>query len=218
MAFTAEHAPPIPASCAHRPTTGGLVVPWVNTVLADGGVDFRSPHHTKYERAWTECRCQTCGQPTGRPAVLFGGPNQLRDCRFDEPPLCVACALYASRACPMVAGRMPSYADRARVSEGARGKACSEPGCHCGGWRLTDPKVGDHAGDLAHPWYAVYIDPVAYTVLAYRTMVRCSDRGCRHERLVVNSAVLTADPLKVVLVSAPGEGRVWRPVRDWGAA
>jgi len=63
--------PPIPATLASRPVKGGLAYPWVNVELADGGADYRSTHYARYEKAWTECRCQSCGQPTGaraRPA------------------------------------------------------------------------------------------------------------------------------------------------------
>jgi hypothetical protein len=202
--------PPIPATCSHRPIVGGLVAPYVNLRLADGGVDFRSPHQTAYQQCWKLGLCQTCGTPTGHPAVLFGGPNQLRSGRFDEPPLCAPCALYASNACPMVAGRMTHYADRARVSEGHRGHVCPDAACGCGGWTPTDPEAGDHGGDPAHAWYAVYIRPSAYAVTVHEIETVCSDKGCRHKRMVVNGGQLTAPPLKVVLVSEPGEGRVWR--------
>lgn len=201
---------PIPASCADRPVVGGLVAPYVNLRLADGAVDFRSPHYAKTEECWTHCICQVCGQGTGRPAVLFGGPNQLAAGRFDEPPLCPPCAIYASKACPMVAGQRSHYATRARLAEGPRGGTCPDPGCDCGGFTAADPNQGDSAGDPAHPWYAVYIDPAGYVVTAYQARVRCSDLGCEHDRLLVTGGQLTAPPLKVVLASAPGEGRVWR--------
>ena len=42
----------------------------------------------------------------------------------------------------------------------------------------------------------------------------CSDKGCEHKRLIVSGGLLTAPPLKVFLVSAPGEGRVWRRLSD----
>ena len=83
--MTTETRPPIPASLAHRPVRGGLAMPWANAELADGGVDFRSPHHTRYAKAWQECRCQSCGRPTGDPAVLICGPRQILSRQFDEP-------------------------------------------------------------------------------------------------------------------------------------
>ncbi len=206
--------PAIPASCAHRPTVGGLVAPVVNLRLADGGVDFRSPHQATYERCWRERLCQVCGRDAGHPAVLFGGPNQLRDGRFDEPPLCAACAVYASQACPMVAGRQAHYADRARLAEGKRGKTCLDPACGCGGWIDADPAAGGSDGDPAHDWYAVYVRPTGYRLTAHKAIVRCSDMGCEHERVLIDGGRLTAPPLKIMLVSTQAEGRVWRRAND----
>lgn len=203
--------PPIPASCAHRPVVGGLVAPFVNLRLADGGVDFRTPHNAKYEECWRHGLCQTCGEPLTHPAVLFGGPNQLRGLHFDEPPLCAPCAVYASRACPMVAGRLERYADRQRVSEGARGHVCPDHDCDCGGFRPTDPSVPDHGGDPAHPWYACYARPGGWQLTAKKIITRCSDKGCEHERVILSGALLVPSSLlKVVLVSEPGTGRTWR--------
>jgi hypothetical protein len=213
------HTPPIPASCANRPTVGGLVAPWVNIQLADGGVDFRSPHQATYERCWTEGRCQVCSNSTGHPAVLFGGPNQLRDLHFDEPPLCAPCARYASQACPMVSGRMSHYADRERLAEGNRGHVCPDGACGCGGFTDSDPDAGDASGQPAHSWYAVYVRPGAWQLTGNVVRIHCSDRVCSelHERLLVNGATLTAPPLKVVLVSTQPDGYLWRRLPD-GAA
>lgn len=208
--------PPIPASCEHRPTVGGLVAPFVNIRLADGGVDFRTPHQASFERCWTEGLCQTCGTATGHPAVLFGGPRQLRALRFDEPPLCTACALYASRACPMVAGRMPFYADRDRISETKRGHVCPDASCPCGGFIPSNPDAYDASGEPAHSWYAVYVRPGAWQLTVNDIYVRCSDGVCNelHRRRLVNGCQLTAPPLKVVLASTQADGRVWRRLTD----
>lgn len=204
--------PPIPASCASRPVVGGLAAPYINVRLADGGVDFRTPHTAAFERCWTEQLCQACGNPLTHPAVLFGGPNQLRRRHFDEPPLCAPCAVYASQACPMVAGRMPFYAARERVSEGARGHVCPDEGCSCGGFLPSDPDTYDASGEPAHPWFALYIRTGAWQLTGHQVETPCSDRGCNkpHPRMLVNGTLLTADPLKVVLVSTPAGGRVWR--------
>lgn len=209
-ATTDDLRPPIPASCAARPVVGGLVAPFVNLRLADGGVDFRAPHHAKYEQCWQRGLCQTCGQRIAHPAVLFGGPNQLCALHFDEPPLCAPCAGYASRACPMVAGRQDRYASHDKVSEGRRGHVCPDEHCGCGGWTPTDPTAPESRGDPAHPWYACYVRPGAWQLTGKQVTTRCSDKGCEHERVILNGAMLTAPPLKVVLVSEPGRGRVWR--------
>ncbi len=201
--------PPIPATCADRPVIGGLVAPYVNIRLADGGVDFRSPHQTTYERCWTESLCQTCGNPIGPLAVFFGGPRQLTTRRFDEPHLCPPCAVYASQACPMVAGRMSHYADRQRLSEGARGHVCPDAGCACGGFRESDPDAYDASGEPAHDWYAVYMRAGGWQLTGNEIEVPCSDRGCLHKRVLVNGCQLTAEPRKVVLVSTQERGRVW---------
>jgi hypothetical protein len=211
--------PPIPVTCAARPTVGGLTVPWVNVRLADGGVDFRARHQAKYAKCWEDSLCQVCGHRITERAVLFAGPAMLAERRVDEAPLCVPCALYTAKACPMVAGRQERFADRGRVSEGSRGKACGEPGCDCGGWTPTDPGEGDGvAGRPAHAWYAVYVRPGAWQVTASIVRSQCSDRGCWHERPVVNGGLLAGMPLKVVLVSSPGEGRAWRALTDAEAA
>jgi hypothetical protein len=213
-----ETRPPIPASLAHRPVRGGLALPWVNAELADGGVDFRSPHHARYEQCWTGGLCQSCGNATGDPAVLVCGPRQILNRRFDEPPVCPPCALYAGKACPMVSGRTAVYPTRQKLTEGHRGGKCAE-GCGCGGWQVTDPEhSADQGGQPALPWYACWIHPAGYTVTAHWAKSRCTDLGCEHDRLIVNGAILNVPPLKIFLVSEPGAGRIWRKLAPDEAA
>jgi hypothetical protein len=185
---------PIPARLAHRPTVGGLVQPWMNVALADGGVDFRSHHRSRAQLCWAENRCQVDGELLTRPAVLFGGPNQLRRLLFDEPALHPECAVYASKACPMVAGQLTHYAAHGIVSAGPRGQRCPDPDCDCGGWVQNDPPAG-LAGAPAHPWYAVYVS--GYTPAM----------NLRGE--LFGGVVHPDEVLKVLLVSTPGTGRVW---------
>lgn len=203
--------PPIPMSCAARPVAGGLVAPFLNIRLADGGVDFRTPHQATYERCWTENLCQTCGEELGHLSVLFGGPRQLDSRHFDEPPLCPPCAVYASQACPMVAGRMPHYADRARLSETKRGHVCPDESCPCGGFIPSDSNAYDAAGEPAHAWYALYVRTGGWQLTGNEVHVHCSDGGCNrlHKRLLVNGCNLTEEPKKVMHVSQPGLGRIW---------
>ena len=157
-----ETRPPIPLSLAGRPVAGGLALPWVNVHLAGGGVDFRTAHHARYEKCWTECRCQSCGNPTGDPGVLVCGPRQILTRKFDEPPVCPPCAMYVGKACPMVSGRTEIYPERPRVVEGHRGGKCPDPGCECGGWRESDPEhSADQGGQKALPWYACWFIPPA---------------------------------------------------------
>jgi hypothetical protein len=182
--MTAAIRPPIPGGLTHRPTTGGLVVPWVNVTLADGGVDFRTAHQSKWVRCWVEGLCQTCGEPlTLRPVVFFGGPNQVEK-YFDEPPLHPWCAAYAQQACPMVAGRMATYADRDVISHGRRGKTCPEPGCDCGGWTPHDRTRPTSQGAPAHEWWAVWAMDWDLVVTPQRELLGGKPTEVRRRRLI----------------------------------
>lgn len=210
--------PPIPASLAHRPTSGGLAIPWINVELRDGGADFRTARHARYEQSWSSCLCQSCGKPTGPRAVLVCGPRQLLSGKYDEPPVCPPCALYASNGCPMVAGRRLVYADRSRITESHRGQVCPDPECDCGGLVDSDPEhSAEFGGQPAHPWYACWVPAGRWQLTGHIAHTRCSDRGCVHERMVINGATLDGPPLKVVLVSEPGRGRIWRTL-SWAEA
>ena len=211
--------PPIPLSLAHRPVRGGLAQPWINAELADGGSDFRSTHRTRYEQAWEQSLCQSCGNPTGPRAVLVCGPRQILTGRYDEAPACPPCALYASRACPMVAGRVEIYPDRPRVVEGHRGGTCPDPSCGCGGWlNIDEEHSADMGGQPVLPWYAAWVRAGEWQLTGHVAKYRCSDLGCEHERVMINGAQLLASPLKVVLISEPGTGRIWRTLTaDEGA-
>lgn len=170
MCAVADVRPPVPVRLAHRPTVGGLVQPWVNVVLADGGVDFRQTRGTCWRDAWTKRLCQVDGQPHGPLVVFLGGPNQIAEGgHFDEPPLHPECALYAMKACPMISGRMSHYRAGPSVSDGHRGQTCADPGCNCGGLIASEQVLNDDGsvtvrpaedrpppgGGPAHAWFAV---------------------------------------------------------------
>lgn len=190
---------PIPARCAHLPTVGGLVKPWGNVHLADGGVDFRSHHGARHIRCWHEGLCQVCGERLTTPAVLFGGPDELRQLVFTEPPMHPECAVYTSRACPMVNGARTHFADRPEVSQGRRGEVCPTPGCDCGGWVKHAP-VSTKAGKPAHAWYAVYVSTFM--------------PAWRPDMSFLGGIVYPEHVGVVRLVSEPGAGRCWRKVPD----
>ncbi|OIN80749.1 hypothetical protein [Mycobacterium malmoense] len=189
--------PPIPATCESRPTVAGLVVPFANVRLADGGVDFRSQHESTVQRCWREGLCQLCGTTLRRPIVFLGGPRQVAALQFDEPPLHPECAVYASQACPMVAGRIDRYATRDPVSAGPRGSICFEPDCDCGGWVAHPGLTPSPGGDPAHDWYAVYVSGFALGISE-----DCPGR--------VHSGAISPDQVLAVRhVSTPGIGRTW---------
>lgn len=184
--------PKIPMALSHRPTVGGLVVPWVNVQIADGTADFRSQHRTRVDRCWTERRCQVCGAGIDATLVLLGGPNQVRDLLFDEPPLHPACSSYTADACPMVNGTLTTYPARPRVAEGHRGGTCPDPNCDCGGW-VPDGDSEDHGGDPAHEWYAVWTRRFAVAI--------------KPDGSIFGGKVEPADVAAVRLLSRPSEGR-----------
>lgn len=190
-------APAIPATCAGRPTIGGRVIPYINVRLGDGGVDFRQQHRTRVIEVLRRRWCQVCATPLRHPIVLLGGPANLRHLMFDEPPAHPECAVYASKACPMLAGEQTTVATGPSLAEGKRGKQCFEPGCDCDGWVNNDP--GGKPVE-PHPWYAVY----ASTYRPYHNPAG-----------EVQGALLYPEEVLVVrLVSKPGEGRCWKVAPD----
>lgn len=173
--------------------------PWVNVELGDGGIDFRRQHRSRAERAITGRLCQVCGQPLRHPLVLLGGPGELRTLVFSEPPLHPECAVYTSRACPMVAGRMDGARVGASLSEGPRGASCFDPTCDCGGWVPAEQERTVNEPQDPQPWYAIYASD--YTPIR--------DQHGKLHALTTPGAVL-----RVRLVSRPGEGRLWIAVAD----
>jgi hypothetical protein len=199
---TARPAPPIPASCAYNPTTrDGLVVPWVNVRLADGGVDFRVRHRAREVQCWHERLCQVCGDRLRHPALLLGPAKSLQRLVFDEPALHAECARYTAAACSMIRGDMTHYASGRPVSHGKRGERCPVPGCGCEGWVPGD--VAGRAGDPAEAWFAVWVR--GYSVAL-------------HPSGDVSGGVVDPDEvLRVRQLGNPGEGPLcpWVEVTDW---
>lgn len=197
-------APSIPAACAHRPTTrDGLVVPFANVKLADGGCDFRAHHQAAWARCWRDGLCQVCGHPLTHPIVLLCGPRQVQQLLFDEPPTHPECARYVVEACPMVAGHRARYATGPTVSARSRGSRCPDPGCDCAGWVPHPGAPAGGQGDPAHAWFAVWVRDYALAVT--------------REQGVTGGICPPEQVLRVRQVSEPGGGplRPWREVPDW---
>lgn len=193
-------APPIPATCEHRPTIGGRVAPWINLPLADGGVDFRRHHRRLMELALQRGLCQVCGTRLGSPIVLLGGPEALNQLLFGEPPLHPECALYTTKACPIVAGELTKHPVGPSVSQGKRGKVCPTPGCDCAGWVPSTAQDAVDEPKATRPWYAVYATDYAIAL--------------RPDGSVFGAMLSPGQVLRVRLVSTPGEGRCWTVVSD----
>lgn len=150
--------PPIPARLAGRPTHGGLVVPWISVVLADGTPALGNIHGTKASRALLDKLCQICGAELEHPIVLFASDSALEAGQTSEPGMHPECAAYSARACPMVDGRMSRFRTVDRVD----GKPCSEPGCDCGGWVTSGDGAG--RGRPSEAWHAVWVPDYAVGV------------------------------------------------------
>ncbi len=150
--------PPVPAWLAHRPTLGGLVVPWITPQADDGRHLFGVLDPARQHAALTGRLCQVCGRPLGKRLVLLMRWQDLPHRCTAEPGCDPQCCAYVQAACPMVAGRMSHY-------------------------RSTPPRLGpdmvhapDTAARLGKPapvWFAVWLadyrvvgDPRSGTLVA----------------------------------------------------
>lgn len=200
--MTDDIRPPIPLRFPADQVRGGLAMPYVNVRLRDGGVDLRAQHHTRAVECWTHGRCQVCGQGIEKAegAALVGGPSAIRDLVFSEPPMHRECMAYATKACPVLAGRWSHFASGPSLSERERGKACYEPNCDCGGWVPTTADQPRHSGEPNHPWWVVFATGWTLAV--------------RKDGVLHGGA---ADPREVSgarLISDPERGRVWERVEN----
>jgi hypothetical protein len=144
--------PPIPERCAGRPTVGGLVVPYISLVQGSR-THLGGTHGIRVAECIVDRLCQICGEEIPDRPILFLATQAMIDDGFtSEPPLHAICGAYSAKACPMVAGRMATYA---KHPHDATGQPCGLDGCDCGGW-VTDAE-GGKAGELAEPWFQVWV-------------------------------------------------------------
>ncbi|PRY35293.1 hypothetical protein [Umezawaea tangerina] len=163
-----SNALPVPQHLAHRPTQGGLVVPWVSVELANGTFDLGNMNNTRANQCFVRRRCQVCGQRIGARAVFLLSESALESMSAGEPPLHPECAAYSKAACPMVAGRVDHYRRSPTRTEGHAGEECATPGCDCAGW-IPTPGGGDNTGRPAEPWHLVWCAGYDITVPDKRT-------------------------------------------------
>ncbi|NMO57885.1 hypothetical protein HH310_42825 [Actinoplanes sp. TBRC 11911] len=102
-------SPGIPEHLVTRPCAGGLVVPWITPVTSTGLYLFGKISHLAQVQCLLRRLCQVCGRRLATPAVLFARSNDLANGCTAEPALCVPCAAYSARACPMLSGRRAHY-------------------------------------------------------------------------------------------------------------
>lgn len=110
---TDSAVPPIPVRLAHRPTIGGLAVPYITPRTDDGRYLFGGVDTLRQRRCLTGRRCSVCGRalqdaPADR-LILLMRLSDLPQQRTSEPALDPVCAAYTQAACPMVAGRLTHY-------------------------------------------------------------------------------------------------------------
>lgn len=101
--------PPMLAAMLHRPTVGGLAVPWVTVSTPDGRHLFGGVDATRHDMALHLRLCQSCGEPLQRLVVFAMRLGDMARMLSPEAAMHPWCAWYASRACPMLAGQMIHY-------------------------------------------------------------------------------------------------------------
>lgn len=170
---------PIPASCAGRPTVGGLVVPYIS-VQGSAMVALGSVHRTRVVECILANLCQVCGGDLTRPMVVFATQSGVDRRYSGEPPVCGPCAGYSAAACPMLNGRQKAY----RIPDRHVGTKCDKPGCDCAGWVFSDDDTaGARAGQVAEPWFAVWLPSFQVAVNDRREVHGVAWRGIEPLRI-----------------------------------
>jgi hypothetical protein len=141
---------------AHRPTRSGLVVPYISMTTADGTAHLGQTRGKAVGECIVQCRCQICGRPLdrSRPLLFLVTQQNIDEGFTSEPALHPECAAYSIKACPMISGRMPTYA---KHQADLTGLPCDEPGCRCAGIVSDVPgRAGQPAPDWYRAWYRDY--------------------------------------------------------------
>lgn len=103
-----------PPALAARPQFKGMPIPYNVEIDASGVPDFRVTNPERWRECVTKGKCGLCGQPRGKVLWLLGGPLCAVNRLFFDPPMHLACLLYAVQVCPFIAmGK--GYAEYAKV-------------------------------------------------------------------------------------------------------
>ncbi|MEV7989566.1 hypothetical protein [Micromonospora sp. NPDC085948] len=147
----------IPTSLRHRPTVGGLVVPWITVQMPDGRYRFGAIDAERLQSAFINRLCQICGERMHRLFVFA-----MRDVDFErlithEPAMHAECARYSTTACPMLAGSMTHYRAQATDTPSTGDPHGARPGHTAQSWlllwttgyrRILDPRTRTPAAEI----------------------------------------------------------------------
>ncbi|WP_327740588.1 hypothetical protein OG749_47010 (plasmid) [Streptomyces nojiriensis] len=153
-------SPAIPAMCAHRPTHGGRVVPYVS-FEHDGLPVFGGLDPGRRARAFENCLCQICELPLERWFYVLVRPQDVSVGYAPEPGLHPPCLMYSEKACPMLSGAAATYSPSGVISRHPAGRPCDDPACSC---PMTAPTEESRvrAGRKADDWDAWMLSPAQY--------------------------------------------------------
>jgi hypothetical protein len=134
-------------------------VPYISLVQ-DGRAHLGGTRGIRVAKCIVDQLCQICGQKIeDRPTLFLCTQSMIDDGFTSEPPLHAVCGAYSAKACPMIAGRMATYA---KHPHDATGQPCDVEGCDCGGWVTSGD--GGKAGQLTEPWFRVWVSGYAIGV------------------------------------------------------
>ncbi|WP_109529293.1 MULTISPECIES: cell envelope biogenesis protein OmpA [Nocardia] len=155
---------PVPDRLAARPTSRGLVVPYVTLTHRDPArpVWGMLHHHRQRHTLWAKL-CQICGQPLHERVVLYLRSVDYQRGLSVEPGLHPECAHYSRRACPMLTGQQQHYHPNPAV----RLARCADPDCGCRYWqpRHPDPREKAREAQPAEAWYEAWLARSDYRVI-----------------------------------------------------
>ena len=91
----------IPARLAARPQYHGMPVPWIAIWAPDEPPQFGANDGKRTRDAFVLRLCALCGQKLEYRFAFIGSYRECYDTRtFNEPAMCIECALYAAAVCP----------------------------------------------------------------------------------------------------------------------
>ncbi|GGX56064.1 cell envelope biogenesis protein OmpA [Streptomyces chartreusis] len=152
--------PGIPARCAGRPTSGGLVVPYV-AFTHNGHVTFGALAAERTLKAFSGMLCQICEQPLGELLYVIVRPADAANGYSPEPALHPECLPYTAAHCPMLNGSATRYRTRPVLATHPAGRPCNDPACPCPA-APTDHAQRARSGQLAEQYEAWMIRASAY--------------------------------------------------------